>query len=180
MSNQNPYPSPYDPPQPPSQAANQSSDPAQGQWTPQSQGGDAQPPLPPLLVTRDGDTSSPPYGNAYGNAYAASSGADVASPECSFSRGPFRRGQGTEETHGLVDSPDARGPPRWRILLFLRRDVRVWFGTAYLDPHQVRRRARSRPRHDPLVCCCTAQFPHGDAPRATKNWYKHASAARSW
>ena len=74
MSNQNPYPSPYDPPQPPSQAANQSSDPAQGQWTPQPQAGNAQPSLPPLSYQEWGYQGSP-----YGEAHAASSDADEAS-----------------------------------------------------------------------------------------------------
>ena len=74
MSNQNPYPSPYDPPQPPSQAANQSSDPAQGQWMPQPQAGDAQPSLPPLSYQEWGYQGSP-----YGQAYAASSDADATS-----------------------------------------------------------------------------------------------------
>lgn len=74
MSNQNPYPSPYDPPQPPSQDANQSPDPAQGQWTPQSQGRDAQPSLPPLSYQGWEYQGSP-----YGEAYAASSDADEAS-----------------------------------------------------------------------------------------------------
>lgn len=74
MSNQYPYLSPYDPPQPPSQAANQSSDLAQDQWTPQSQGGDAQPSLPPLTYQGWGY-----QGSSYWDTYAASSGADVAS-----------------------------------------------------------------------------------------------------
>ena len=74
MSNQNPYPSPYDPTQPPSQATDQSPDQAQGQWTPQSQAGDAQPPLPPLSYQGWGYQGSP-----YGQAYAASSDADEAS-----------------------------------------------------------------------------------------------------
>lgn len=76
MSNQNPYPSPYDPPQPPSQAANQSPDPAQGQWTPQSQGHDAQPSMPPLSYQGWEYQGSP-----YGEANAASSGAHVASQD---------------------------------------------------------------------------------------------------
>ncbi|WP_034467988.1 hypothetical protein [Actinomyces sp. ICM54] len=74
MSNQNPYPSPYDPPQPPSQAANQPADEAQGQWTPQSQGGDAQPSVPPLSYQEWGYQGSP-----YEDTYAASSSANVAS-----------------------------------------------------------------------------------------------------
>ena len=74
MSNQYPYPSPYDPPQPPSQGANQSPDPAQGQWTPQPQAGDAQPSLPPLSYQGWEYQGSP-----YGEAYAASSDADEAS-----------------------------------------------------------------------------------------------------
>ena len=74
MSNQNPYPSPYDPPQPPSQAANQPADEAQGQWTPQSQGGDAQPSVPPLSYQEWGYQGSP-----YEDTYAASSSATVAS-----------------------------------------------------------------------------------------------------
>lgn len=74
MSNQYPYLSPYDPPQPPSQAANQSPDPAQGQWTPQPQAGDAQPSLPPLSYQEWGYQGSP-----YGDTFAASSGAHVAS-----------------------------------------------------------------------------------------------------
>ena len=74
MSNQYPYLSPYDPPQPPSQDANQSPDPAQGQWTPQSQGRDAQPSVPPLSYQEWGYQGAP-----YGQAYAASSDADEAS-----------------------------------------------------------------------------------------------------
>ena len=74
MSNQYPYPSPYDPPQPPSQGANQSPDPAQGQWTPQPQAGDAQPSLPPLSYQGWEYQGSP-----YGEANAASSDADEAS-----------------------------------------------------------------------------------------------------
>mgnify|MGYP000864849298 FL=1 len=74
MSNQNPYPSPYDPTRPSSQAANQSPDQAQGQWTPQSQAGDAQPSLPPLSYQGWGY-----QGSSYWDTYAASSGADVAS-----------------------------------------------------------------------------------------------------
>ena len=76
MSNQNPYPSPYDPAQPPSQGANQSPDPAQGQWTPQSQGRDAQPSMPPLSYQGWEYQGSP-----YGEANAASSGAHVASQD---------------------------------------------------------------------------------------------------
>ena len=74
MSNQNPYPSPYDPTRPPSQATDQSPDQAQGQWTPQSQAGDAQPPLPPLSYQGWGY-----QGSSYWDTYAASSGADAAS-----------------------------------------------------------------------------------------------------
>ena len=74
MSNQNPYPSPYDPPQPPSQTANQPPNQAQGQWTPQSQAGNAQPSMPPLSYQGSGY-----QGSSYWDTYAASSGADVAS-----------------------------------------------------------------------------------------------------
>ena len=83
MSNQNPYPSPYDPPQPPSQAANQSPDPAQGQWTPQSQGRDAQPSVPPLSYQGWGYQGSP-----YGDTYAASSDADASSQSVPFPTDP--------------------------------------------------------------------------------------------
>ena len=95
MSNQNPYPSPYDPPQPPSQAANQSSDPAQGQWTPQSQAGDAQPPLPPLSYQGWGYQQCP-----YGNAYAASSGADMASQSVPSPEGPSGEGKAPNKHAG--------------------------------------------------------------------------------
>ena len=67
MSNQYPYLSPYDPSTDGSQPANQPQ-------VPQPQAGDAQPSLPPLTYQGWEYQESP-----YGEAYAASSGADVAS-----------------------------------------------------------------------------------------------------
>lgn len=95
MSNQYPYPSPYDPPQPPSQATDQPSDQAQGQWTPQSQAGDAQPPLPPLSYQGWGYQQSP-----YGNAYDASSGADAASQSNPSPEDPSGEGKASKKHTG--------------------------------------------------------------------------------
>ena len=67
MSNQYPYLSPYDPSTDGSQPANQPQ-------VPQSQGGDAQPSLPPLTYQGWGY-----QGSSYWDTYAASSGTDVAS-----------------------------------------------------------------------------------------------------
>lgn len=111
MSNQNPYPSPYDPPQPPSQAANQSSDPAQGQWTPQSQAGDAQPPLPPASYQGWGY-----QGSSYWDTYAASSGADAASQSIPSPEGPSGEGKASKKHTG------------WWILLTL---VGLLVGTVF-------------------------------------------------
>ena len=111
MSNQYPYPSPYDPPQPPSQATDQSSDQAQGQWTPQSQAGDAQPPLPPASYQGWGYQQSP-----YGNAYAASSGADAASQSIPSPEGPSGEGKAPKKHTG------------WWILLTL---VGLLVGTVF-------------------------------------------------
>lgn len=111
MSNQYPYPSPYDPPQPPSQATDQSSDQAQGQWTPQFQAGDAQPPLPPASYQGWGYQQSP-----YGNAYAASSGADAASQSIPSPEGPSGEGKASKKHTG------------WWILLTL---VGLLVGTVF-------------------------------------------------
>ena len=67
MSNQYPYLSPYDPSTDGSQPANQPQ-------VPQSQGGDAQPSMPPLTYQGWGY-----QGSSYWDTYAASSGTDVAS-----------------------------------------------------------------------------------------------------
>ena len=76
MSNQNPYPSPYDPSAAGSQPANQPQ-------VPQPQAGNAQPSLPPLSYQGWGYQGSP-----YGEAYAASSGADASSQSVPFPTDP--------------------------------------------------------------------------------------------
>lgn len=76
MSNQYPYLSPYDPSTDGSQPANQPQ-------VPQPQAGDAQPSLPPLSYQAWGYQQSP-----YGNAYAASSGADATSQNIPSPEGP--------------------------------------------------------------------------------------------
>lgn len=111
MSNQYPYPSPYDPPQPPSQATDQSSDQAQGQWTPQSQAGDAQPPLPPASYQGWGY-----QGSSYWDTYAASSGADAASQSIPSPEGPSGEGKASKKHTG------------WWILLTL---VGLLVGTVF-------------------------------------------------
>ena len=104
MSNQNPYPSPYDPSTDGSQPANQPQ-------VPQPQAGDAQPSLPPLSYQGWGYQQSP-----YGNAYAASSGADAASQSIPSPEGPSGEGKASKKHTG------------WWILLTL---VGLLVGTVF-------------------------------------------------
>ena len=111
MSHQNPYPSPYDLPQPPSQAANQPADEAQGQWTPQSQGGDAQPSVPPLSYQEWEYQGSP-----YGEAYAASSDTDTACQSVPSPTDPSGEDKAPKKHTGL-----------WLLLLLVGLPVGIVF-----------------------------------------------------
>ena len=104
MSNQYPYLSPYDPSTDGSQPANQPQ-------VPQPQAGDAQPSLPPLSYQGWGYQQSP-----YGNAYAASSGADAASQSIPSPEGPSGEGKASKKHTG------------WWILLTL---VGLLVGTVF-------------------------------------------------
>ena len=149
MSNQYPYLSPYDPDASGSQPANQPQ-------VPQPQAGDAQPPCR-RCRTRVGHIRGPHTGRRMPRRPTPTRPLRVFLPPPILpARTRHRR------STRVVASARARGTPRRHGLLFLRRDVRLWHGTDRLDPHQVRRRARLRPRHDPPLCWCTAQRPHGE------------------